>query len=82
MTNLSEEIVACKSMQRPLELNHLGKRTVVHNTKLSGMYDSFEAAAEDAVARFSSGPYLIREVGGVPTTLPASIPYMPLIKYA
>ena len=78
MSTLSEEIAAYKGMQRLLETDHFGKWVVVHNKELAGVYGSFEAAAEDAVERFGSGPYLIREVGAAPIALPASVLYHPL----
>ncbi len=82
MTTLSEEIVAYESMQRSLELNHLGKWVVIRDKTLSGIYHSFQDAAENAVEQFGSGPYLIREVGSSPVTLPASILYRPVVDNA
>lgn len=82
MTTLSEEIGAYESMRRTLELDHLGKWVVVHDKELSGVYDSFEDAAENAVERFGSGPYLIREVGASSVTLPASVQYRPVFDSA
>lgn len=79
MATLSEEIVAYESMQRSLEIDHFGKWVVIHNKELSGVFDSFENAAEDAVERFGSGPYLIREVGASSVTLPPSVLYRPVI---
>ena len=40
--------------------------------ELVGLYDTFDAAAADAVKRFGSGPYLMRQIGAPPVTLPAS----------
>ena len=82
MTTLSEEIVAYESIQRTLELDHLGKWVVVHDKKLCGVYETFQSAAEDAVERFGAGPYLIRQVGTTSVTLPASILYKPQMEYA
>lgn len=82
MTTLSEEIVAYESMQRTLELDHLGKWVVVHDKKLCGVYEAFQSAAEDAVERFGSGPYLIRQVGTTSVTLPPSVLYKPQMGYA
>ena len=64
MATLSEEIVAYESMQRSLELDHFGKLVVIHNKELSGVFDSFEDAAEDAVERFGSGPIPYSRGGG------------------
>lgn len=82
MTTLSEEIAAYESMQRSLEMDYFGKWVVFHNKNLSGVYDSFESAAADAVRRFGRGPYLIREVGAGPVRLPASVLYRPKIEYS
>lgn len=80
MTSLSDEIVAYESMQRNLELDHLGKWVVIHNKKLVGTFESFELAAEHAVEQFGAGPYLIRKVGAAPVTLPASVAYRPFLR--
>lgn len=78
MSTLTEEIAAYEGMQRRLEIDHFGKWVVVHNRELAGIYDSFQAAAEDGVERFGRGPYLIRGVGAAPITLPASALYRPV----
>ena len=78
MTGLSREIAAYERMRDTLETDHLNEWIVVHDEKLVGTYDSFEAAAEDAVRRFGRGPYLIRRVGAPPMTLPASVLYRPV----
>lgn len=78
MSRLTDEIAAYESMQRTLELDHMGKWVVIHDKELAGIHESFEEAAEDAVNRFGSGPYLIREVGAGPMTLPASVRYRPV----
>ena len=78
MKTLTEEIAAYEGMRRTLEIDHFGKWVVVHGAKLAGAYDSFEEAADYAVRSFGRGPYLIREVGSPPSTLPASVIYRPL----
>ncbi len=75
MTELSEEIAAYESMRGDLETKHFGKWVVVHDRTLTGVYDSFESAAENAVKMFGRGPYLIRQIGMPPLTLPASVMY-------
>ncbi len=82
MSTLTEEISAYEEMQRTLEGDHFGKWVVIHDKELTGVYDSFELAAETAVERFGSGPYLIREVGAPPVTLPASVLYRPTSNHA
>ena len=77
MSELKREIGAYEKMRPDLEAEHLGKWAVVHDEKLVNVYDSFEAAAEDAVRQFGRGPYLIRQIGAPPVTLPASVLYHP-----
>lgn len=72
---LSKEIAAYEGMRGKLETDHFGKWVIVHGEALVGLYDTFEEAAEYAVERFGRGPYLIREVGAAPITLPASVLY-------
>lgn len=77
MAGLGKEIAAYERMRDMLETDHLNEWVVVYDEKLVGTYESFEAAAEDAVGRFGRGPYLIRRVGAPPLTLPASLLYRP-----
>lgn len=77
MTTLKKEIAAYETMRSDLEMEQLGKWVVVHDEKLVDTYETFEAAAEDAVQRFGRGPYLIRKIGEAPLTLPASALYRP-----
>ncbi len=57
MSRLTDERAAYESMQRNLELDHMGKWVVFHSKELSGIYVSCEEAAEEAAKRFGSGPY-------------------------
>ncbi len=75
MVDLDEEIAFYETLRSELEAHCLGRWVLVHDRKLVGNYDSFEAAATDAVERFGGGPYLIRQVGAPPVTLPASVMY-------
>ena len=75
MPGLKKEIAAYELMRDDLELENFGKWVVVHDEKLTGIYDSFEVAADNAVQRFGRGPYLIKRVGEPPMTLPASVLY-------
>ena len=77
MAELDVEISAYDCMREQLEAEHMGKWVLLHDRQLVGAYDSFEAAAEEAVKRFGSGPYLIRQVGAQPITMPASVMYQP-----
>ncbi len=76
---LDRQIVAYEACRDEMERDHLGEWVVFHDEQCAGSYDSFEHAAEDAIARFGAGPYLIREVGvSRAVRLPASIQaYLP-----
>ena len=75
MTTLSNQISAYEDMRDVLESDHFGRWVVFHDGELVDTYESFEEAAEDAVRRFGRGPYLIRQIGAPPVTLPASVLY-------
>jgi hypothetical protein len=75
--NVDTEIAAYEKMQPELEEKHMGKWVLLHEGKLISVYDSFDDAANDAVARFGRGPYLIRQVGAPAITLPASVLFRP-----
>lgn len=77
MAGLGKEIAAYERLRDMVETDHFNEWVVVYGEKLVGTYESFEAAAEDAVGRFGRGPYLIRRVGAPPLTLPASLLYRP-----
>ncbi len=72
---LEKEIQAFEAQKAELEKWYLGKYVVFHGSELVGAYDSVDAAAAEAVRRFGRGPYLIRQVGAPPVTLPASVLY-------
>jgi len=78
MTTLQDEIAAYEAMRAEIEAAHLGKWALVHDRKLVSVFGSFEDAASEAVRRFGRGPYLIRQIGASPATLPASVMYRPL----
>ena len=73
MSDLNKEIKAYESQKETLEAEHMGKWVLFYQEKLVRVYDSFEAAADDAVGRFGRGPYLIRRIGAPPITLSASV---------
>jgi hypothetical protein len=75
MAELDDEIGAYERLRPELEASATGKWVVVQGGQLVGTFDDFEAAAEDAVRRFGRGPYLIRQVGAPPVTIPASVMY-------
>lgn len=77
MASLLDDIAAFEAVREDLEANHIGEWVVFHDRKLSGTFSTFEEAAETAVTRFGRGPYLLRQVGAPPVTLPASVMYRP-----
>ena len=80
--SLTEELKAYERMRSTLETDHLGKWVVFHHQEFIGVFDSFETAAPFAVERFGRGPYLIRQIGAPPITLPASVLYRPVGSHA
>jgi hypothetical protein len=78
MAELKDEIAAYDSMRGDLEAKFLGRWALVHDRHLIDTYESFDQAAKDAVHRFGRGPYLIRQVGAPPVSLPASVMYRPV----
>jgi hypothetical protein len=75
MSELDKDIAAFDEMRNSLEAHHMQKWVVFYSSRLVGVHDSFDAAAIDASRRFGRGPYLIRQVGAPPVTLPASAAY-------
>ncbi len=78
MADLKADIAAYTKMQAELEEKHMNKWVLFHNEAFIAAYDSFEKTAEDAVLRFGRGPYLIKQVGAPPLTLPASVMFKPV----
>ena len=73
MTTLDDEIAAYEKMKDKLEAEHLDKWVVFHGGELIGTYKTNALAANDAIRRFGRGPYLVKQVGARPRTLPASV---------
>jgi hypothetical protein len=78
MADLEREIAAFDAMRADLENHSMGKWVVFHDRRLIGTFDTFEIAAQNAVRQFGRGPYLIRQIGEPPVTLPASVVYHPV----
>jgi hypothetical protein len=76
--NLDAEIAEYANMRQELEEKYMGKWVLFHKGRFVSAYNSFDDAANDAVARFGRGPYLIRQVGAPAVTLPASVMF-PLV---
>lgn len=60
--SLDRDIESFKAMKKELLNHHAGKFVIIYNSKLQGSYDTFDAAAEEALRQFGKGPYLIRQV--------------------
>jgi hypothetical protein len=75
---LEIEIRAYEARKPELELHHQGKWVVFHGEEFVGAFDTLDNAAGEAAQRFGRGPYLIRQVGAPPITLPASVFYRPV----
>jgi hypothetical protein len=75
MSDIDKEIAAYEKFRTDLEAHKMGRWVLVHSEQVIGDYDSFDAAAKDAVLKFGRGPYLIRQVGASSITLPASVAY-------
>jgi hypothetical protein len=73
MASIADEIAAFDEMKADLEAEHFGEWVVFHARKLIKTYKDFESAASDAVEQFGAGPYLIRQIGAPPMSLPASL---------
>jgi hypothetical protein len=77
MAALDAELSAYRQQAALLETAHLGKWVVFKDTNLIAIHDTFDQAAEDAVARFGRGPFLIRQIGAPPIVMPVSVAYNP-----
>lgn len=77
MATIDEEIIAFEKMRAELEKDHMGEWVLIRDQRLVAFFDGFERAAEEAVRQFGRGPYLIRQIGAPPVTLPASVMYHP-----
>ena len=74
-STLSAEIAAYETMRSKLEMDHNGEWVVIYAGAISGYFESMEDAAHHAVETHGRGPYLIRQVGAPPITLPTSVIY-------
>ena len=77
MADVKTDISAYEKIQAEMEEKHMGKWVLFHDEALIAVYDSFESAAQDAVARYGRGPFMIRQVGVSSVSLPASVMYRP-----
>jgi hypothetical protein len=77
MSEIDKNIDAYDAMSNALEAENMGKWVLIHDAKLVGIFNSFQAVAETATKNFGRGPYLLRQIGAPPITLPASVMYRP-----
>jgi hypothetical protein len=77
MAALDQELSAYRQEASRLEAAHPGEWVVFKGSSLVSIHATFEAAAEDATARFGHGPYLIRQIGAPPIVMPISVAYNP-----
>ena len=77
MAEILDDIAAYNQMKPDLELRHTRKWVLFHDRKLIAIYESMEVAATEAVCQFGRGPYLIRQIGAPPITLPPSVTLHP-----
>ncbi len=75
MAELDIELAAYEKLRDDLEAHSMGKWVLIHDESIIGTYDSFDAAAKDAVTKFGRGPFLIRQVGAPALKIPASVAY-------
>lgn len=76
---IQKEIKAYEGMLAELEKHHMGKHVIIKNGQLVGAFDTFDAAARDAIQRFGSETFLIRQVGAPEITrVPASVAWRPV----
>ena len=76
---IQAEIDAFNAMRVELEKHHMGKFVVIKDGQLVGAYDTFDAAAREALSKFGPEPFLIRQVGGPDTVpIPASVAWHPI----
>lgn len=66
MSVLSADIASFERMRGQLEARHQLEWVVFHEGQFVDVYPDFDAAASDAIDRFDSGPFLIRQIGAPP----------------
>lgn len=77
---LEREIAAYERDLPKLLADFDGKFVVYHEDVRLGSYDTFQNAAQAAIAAFGTGPYLIRQVqkDAPVLPLPSSVAYRPV----
>lgn len=70
MSKLDIEIAAYDAMRPGLERDHAGAFALVHGDVLVGVFGSESDAYRNGLERFASEPFLIRQIGERPHTMP------------
>lgn len=63
MSVLSADIASFEQMRGELEANHGLEWVVFRDGEFVDVYPDYETAASDAIDRFDTGPFLIRQIG-------------------
>lgn len=66
MSVLSADIASFERMRPKLEAEHRMEWVVFHDGHFIDLYPDFDSAACDAIERFDTGPFLIRQIGAPP----------------
>ena len=66
VATLEENVAVYEKVHKQLERDHMGKWVVIYDEEIVGLYSDFQEAAQDAVIRFGSGPYHIKQIGEPP----------------
>jgi hypothetical protein len=73
MAGPSIELAAYRARLFDLERSHHGEWVVFHGIDHVGFFHTFDDAAQEAVMRFGRGPYLNRQTGAPPVSLPVCV---------
>ena len=73
VATLEENIKAYQKQLKDLMEHYEGKYVIFHDRKRINTFDSFDAAAREAIRLFGDGPYLIRQVGQEEIRLSSSV---------
>jgi hypothetical protein len=73
--SLEQELATLDREKDRLEKEHRGKFALIRGDEVIGTFDTFDAAAEEALRRFGQGPYLIRQIGEESMSLPPALAY-------
>ena len=78
VATLMENIESYESMLGKLETELWDEWVVFYDRELVKIGESFQEVAEFALVNYGRGPYLIRQVGEPPITLPSYAIYHPI----